>query len=73
MSLPSMYFININMFTYKFIVCTPPPLPSCWEVAGKEGVTFFRGGCSFSTHTKKLKSETFNDKKLYEQKSFSLS
>ena len=42
----------------------PPPLPSCWEVAGKEGVTFFRGGCSFSTHKKKLKSETFNDKKL---------
>ena len=32
------------------------------EVAGKEGVTFFRWGCNF--HRKnKLKSEIFNDKK----------
>ena len=30
-------------------------------VVGKEGVTFFRGGCNF--HKNKLKSEIFNDKK----------
>ena len=39
-------------------------------VAGKEGVTFFSGGCSF--YIKKLNSEIFNDKKVYEQNYFSL-
>ena len=34
-----------------------------WEgVTGKEGVTFFRGGCNFYKKTK-LKSEIFNGKK----------
>ena len=37
------------------------------EVAGKEGVTFFRGNCN--CHIKdKLKSEIFNDKKSLEEK-----
>ena len=40
--------------------------------AGKEAMTFFSGGCNF--HIKnKLKSEIFNDKKVYKQKYFSLS
>ena len=40
-------------------------------VAGKEGVTFFRGrkGLQFS-HKRKLKSEIFDDKKVYKQKMF---
>ena len=40
-------------------------------VAGKEGVTFFRGrkGLQFS-HKHKLKSEIFDDKKVYKQKMF---
>ena len=38
-------------------------------VSGKEGVTFFRGGCNF--HIKnKLKSEIFNDKKSLSAKIF---
>ena len=46
--------------------------PQLWEeVAEKEGVTFFRMGCNF-THKKKLKSEIFNDKKVYKQKYFSV-
>ena len=37
------------------------------EVAGKEGVIFFRGNCN--CHIKdKLKSEIFNDKKSLEEK-----
>ena len=37
------------------------------EVAGKEGVTFFRGSCN--CHIKnKLKSEIFNDNKSLEKK-----
>ena len=40
----------------------------CWERGGD----FFQGGCSF--HIKnKLKSEIFNDKKVYEQRYFTLS
>ena len=39
-------------------------------VARKEGVTFFREGLQFSH---KLKSEIFNDKRVYKQKYFSLS
>ena len=40
-------------------------------VTGKEGSDFFQGGCAF--HIKnKLKSEIFDDKKGYKQKSFSL-
>ena len=40
--------------------------------AGKEGVTFFQRGCN--CHIKnKLKSEIFNDKKIYKQQCFSLS
>ena len=40
-------------------------------VAGKERVTFFRGSCNF--HIKyKLKSEIFDDEKVYKQKYFSL-
>ena len=49
--------------------------PSFLEgVGGKEGVTFLRGGgvCNFYI-TNKLKSEIFNDKKVYMQKCFSLS
>ena len=38
-------------------------------VAGKEGLTFFKGNCSFSINSK-LKSEIFNDKKVYKQKFF---
>ena len=34
------------------------------EVAVKEGVIFFQGGCSFFIKNK-LKSEIFNDKKFY--------
>ena len=41
-------------------------------VAGKEWVTFFKGGCSFFTKNK-LRSEIFNDNKLCKQKCFSLS
>ena len=41
-------------------------------VSGKEGVTFFRGGCSFYVKNK-LKSKIFNDKKSLLTKSFSLS
>ena len=33
-------------------------------VAGKEGLTFFKGGCSFSINNQ-LKSDIFNDKKAY--------
>ena len=55
MSLPSMYFININMFTYKFIVCTPPPfaflLGGCWERGGD----LFQGGLQFFHTQKKTK------------------
>ena len=40
-------------------------------VAGKEGVTLIRRGLQFS-HKNKLKSEIFNDKKVYKQKYFSL-
>ena len=41
-------------------------------VAGKEGVTFFRGGgCNFLTKNK-LKSGIFNDKKVYKQEFFVL-
>ena len=41
-------------------------------VAGKLGVTFFRGE-GFSFYIKnKLKSEIFNNKKIYKQKCFSL-
>ena len=37
--------------------------PPIWEgVAGKEGVTFFRGSCNFYKKNK-LKSEIFNGKK----------
>ena len=39
---------------------------------GKRGVTFFRGGCNFQIKSK-LKSEIYNNKKVYKQKSFSLS
>ena len=35
---------------------------SSFRVAGKERVTFFKGGCNFSTKNK-LKSGIFNDKK----------
>ena len=38
-------------------------------VARKEGVTFFRGGCSFYIENK-LKSEIFDDKKICQQKCF---
>ena len=37
------------------------------RVAGKEGLTFFKGGCSFSINNQ-LKSDIFNDKKAYIQK-----
>ena len=63
--------------------CTPPPLlygrggggltgpqfleGGCWERGGD----FFQGGCNFYIKDK-LKSEIFNDKKVFEQKSFSL-
>ena len=40
---------------------TGPQLLEGGGVAGKEGVTFSRGGCNF--HQKKLKSEIFNGKK----------
>ena len=39
----------------------------CWERGGD----FFQGGCNFYIKDK-LKSEIFNDKKVFEQKSFSL-
>ena len=39
----------------------------CWEREGD----FFQGGCNFYIKDK-LKSEIFNDKKVFEQKSFSL-
>ena len=39
--------------------------------AGKEGVDFFRGECSFSIKNK-LKSEIFNNKKSFKQKCFSV-
>ena len=32
------------------------------EVAGNEGLTFFKGGCSFSINNQ-LKSEIFNEKR----------
>ena len=35
------------------------------------GVSFFREGCSFYINNK-LKSEIFNDKKVYNQKRFSI-
>ena len=38
----------------------------CWE---REGA-FFQGGCNF--HINKLKSEIFNDKKVYKEKYFSV-
>ena len=38
-------------------------------VAGKEGRTFFRGAMQFS-HTKKLTSEIFNNKKSFKAKIF---
>ena len=42
-------------------------------VAGKEGADLFQGtGLQFS-YKNKLKSEIFNDKKVYKQKYFSLS
>ena len=48
---------------------TGPPL--LVGVTGKDGSDFFQGGCAF--HIKnKLKSEIFDDKKGYKQKSFSL-
>ena len=48
---------------------TGPPL--LVGVTGKEGSDFFQGDCAF--HIKnKLKSEIFDDKKGYKQKSFSL-
>ena len=34
------------------------------ELLGKMGVNFFRGGCGFYIKSK-LKSEIFNDKKVY--------
>ena len=37
------------------------------RVAGKEGMTFFKGNAIF-THTKKLKSEIFNNKKSLQAK-----
>ena len=39
----------------------------CWERGGD----FFQGGCSFYLKNK-LQPEIFNDKKVYEQKYFSL-
>ena len=42
------------------------------RVAGKEGLTFFKGGCSFSINNQ-LKSDIFNDKRAYVQNFFSLS
>ena len=45
------------------------------EVAGKRGMTFFKGGgegCNFYIKNK-LRFEIFNDKKVYKQKYFSLS
>ena len=39
-------------------------------VAGKVGVDFFRGVAVFTLN--KLKSEIFNDRKVYEQKRFSV-
>ena len=66
-------------------MCTPPPSaggggnepPTKFSkrrgVAGKEGVTFFRGGGSCNFHIKnKLKSGILNDKKVYKQKYFSI-
>ena len=41
-------------------------------VVGKEGVTFFRGGCNFYVKDK-LKSDIFNNRKVYQQIYFSLS
>ena len=41
-------------------------------VAGKEKLTFFKGGCSFSINNQ-LKSDIFNDKRAHVQKFFSLS
>ena len=41
-------------------------------VAGKEGVTFFRGSCNCHIRDR-LKSEIFNDKTVCKQKYFSLS
>ena len=38
-------------------------------VAGKEGLTFFKSGCSFSINNQ-LKSDIFNDKRAYVQKFF---
>ena len=40
-------------------------------VAGKEGLTFVKGGCSFSINNQ-LKSDIFNDKKAYVKKFFSV-
>ena len=39
-------------------------------VAGKEGVTFLRGGVQFLHKKNKLKSEIFNDKKSLKRKMF---
>ena len=41
-------------------------------VAEKEGLTFFKGGCSFSINNQ-LKSDIFNDKRAHVQNFFSLS
>ena len=41
-------------------------------VAGKEGVTFFRGSCNCHIRDR-LKSEIFNGKTVYKKKYFSLS
>ena len=40
-------------------------------VAGKEGLTFFKRGSSFSINNQ-LKFDIFNDKRAYLQKHFSL-
>ena len=40
-------------------------------VAGKEGVTFFRGGCNFYIKNK-VKSEMFNDRKKFMNKNIFL-
>ena len=70
-------FIYHRLLKGKSHSVHPPPPPSATSfskrraltgpqllqgVAGKEGVTFFRGGCNFH-QKKKLKSEIFNEKK----------
>ena len=49
-------------------MCTPLTGSQFWEgVVGKEGGDFFQGGLQLF-HKSKLKSEIFNDKKLYKTK-----